>query len=395
MSGELEKLEAAVREFRHSADFDFVDPKRLAAIVDGLQGDLCQVLNQAKKRGDHMLTRQTPCSWAAQTCGLTPNAASDRLCVGKHLEAMPRVAEALSTGEIGYQATSVICHFRENLSEDLRELCYEEQWIGHAKQLTVKNLHWLAEHVRYMLDPDSFDHGIEEDYEKRFLSISESSGMFHLSGVLDREGGSALKTAIESLSKRIGTADERTPKQRRADALVEVAHHAMNQGTLPRRNGVRPHITVHTTIEGLKRELGASASELQNGMPISSKTVQRLACDGALSRVLKADSVVVDVGRATRAVSPGQWRGLKARHRSCAAPGCDRPINWTSPHHIEFWAHGGKTNLPDLLPLCYFHHRLVHEGGWHVVRVGDKVNFIPPERPVLTRRRWGEERWAA
>jgi len=38
---------------------------------------------------------------------------------------------------------------------------------------------------------------------------------------------------------------------------------------------------------------------------------------------------------------------------------------------------------------------VVHEGGWQVVRVGDKVNFIPPERPVLTRRRWGEERWAA
>src|SRR5256884_863590 len=219
--------------------------------------------------------------------------------------------------------------------------------------------------------------------------------MFHISGVLDREGGSALKTAIESVSKRIGTGDEGTPKQRRADALVEVAHHAMNQGTLPRRNGVRAHITVHTTVEGLKRELGASASELQNGMPISSKTVQRLACDGALSRALKADSVVVDVGRAPRAVSPAQWRGLKARHRTCAAPGCDRPINWTSPHHIEFWSRGGKTNLSDLLPLCYFHHRLVHEGAWQVVRVGDKVNFIPPERPVLTRRRWGEERWAA
>src|SRR2546428_4604587 len=326
MPDELEKLEAAVREFRHSADLAFVDPKRLAAIVDGLQGDLCQVLNQAKKRGDHMLTRQTPCSWAAQTCGLTPNAASDRLCVGKHLEAMPGVAEALSTGEIGYQATSVICHFRENLSEDLRELCYEEQWIGHAKQLTVKNLHWLAEHVRYMLDPDSFDHGIEEDYEKRFLSISESSGMFHISGVLDREGGSALKAAIESLAKRIGTGDERTPKQRRADALVEVAHHAMNQGALPRSNGVRPHITVHTTVEGLKRELGASASELQNGMPISSKTVQRLACDGALSRVLKADSQVIDVGRATRAVSPAQWRGPQTRHRRRAAAGGGRRL---------------------------------------------------------------------
>src|SRR3989442_12359300 len=109
MSDGLEKLEAAVREFRHSADFNFVDPKRLAAVVDGLQGDLCQVLNQGKKRGDHMLTGQTPCSWGAQTCGLTPNAAPDRLSVVKQLGAMPRGAEALASGEIGDQATSVIC----------------------------------------------------------------------------------------------------------------------------------------------------------------------------------------------------------------------------------------------------------------------------------------------
>src|SRR2546427_12388297 len=304
MSGELEKLKAAVRDFQNHAELDFVDPKELSAVVDGLRGDLCQVLNQAKKRAENLLTGQPPCSWVAQTCGLTPNAAADRLCVGKQLEAMPLVVEALASAEIGYQATSVICHFRENLREDLRELCYEEQWIGHAKQHTVKNLRWLAEHVRYLLDPEGFDHGIEEDYEKRFLYISESSGMFHISGVLDREGGSALRAAIESLAKRIGTGDERTPKQRRADALVEVAHQAMNQGTLPRRNGVRPHITVHTTVEGLKRELGASASELQNGIPVSSKTVQRLACDGTLARVLKADSVVGDVGRAWRVALP-------------------------------------------------------------------------------------------
>jgi len=88
-------------------------------------------------------------------------------------------------------------------------------------------------------------------------------------------------------------------------------------------------------------------------MPISSKTVQRLACDSTLHRVIKADSVVMDVGRATRSVSPSQWRALKARHRTCAAPECDRPINMTNPHHIEFWARGGRSDLPNLLPLCY------------------------------------------
>src|SRR2546430_4537271 len=119
MSDELEKLKAAVRQYRNNADLDFVDPKELSGVVDSLQGTLCTVLNQAKKRGENLLTGQTACSWVAQTCGLTPNAASDRLCVGKQLEAMPLVAEALASGEIGYQATAVICHFRENLHEDL------------------------------------------------------------------------------------------------------------------------------------------------------------------------------------------------------------------------------------------------------------------------------------
>jgi hypothetical protein len=131
-------------------------------------------------------------------------------------------------------------------------------------------------------------------------------------------------------------------------------------------------------------------------MPISSKTVQRLACDSTLCRVLKADSTVVDVGRATRAVSPAQRRALKARYRGCCGPGCDRPINWTSPHHIEFWSRGGPSNLPNLPPLCYYHHRLVHEGGWQVVKVGREFRFVPPERVMFKRARAGPGlRWAA
>src|SRR5437667_8742499 len=119
MSGELAELKAAVRDFQRGADLAFVDPKELSGLVDSLQGTLCTVLNQAKKRGANLLTGQTPCSWAAQTCGLTPNAASDRLCVGKHLEAMPLVAEALSSGEISYQATSVVCLLRVLLRAEL------------------------------------------------------------------------------------------------------------------------------------------------------------------------------------------------------------------------------------------------------------------------------------
>jgi hypothetical protein len=130
-------------------------------------------------------------------------------------------------------------------------------------------------------------------------------------------------------------------------------------------------------------------------MPISSQTVQRLACDGCLSRVLLADSQVIDVGRATRAISPSQKRALRARDKHCRFTGCDRPINWSNPHHIEFWSRGGPTKLSNLLSLCYFHHRLVHEGEWQVVKAGSEFKFIPPERVMLRRARFPAKRWAA
>jgi hypothetical protein len=391
----LEDVAETVHAFLARGQRGGVDLKSYRAVIDALEGDFASEACHLEKRGEHLINGNiSASSWISRTCSMSVTSAADRLCVGEQLESMPRVAEALSSGEIGYQSASVICHLRDKLGEK-RDGLDEEQWIGFAREHSVKSLRWIAAHTRYALDPDGFDRDTEESYEERFLHISELNGMYHLNGVIDPEGGAALKSAVDALAKRRGQDDSRTPKQRRADALTEIVYHGMDEGRLPRRNGVRPHITVSTTLDGLKAELGAAASELESGMPISSKTVQRLACDGTLCRVLKADSVVVDVGRATRAISPAQRRALKARYRGCCWPGCDRPINWTTPHHIEFWSRGGASNLPNLLPLCFYHHRLVHEGGWQVIKAGEGVKFIRPDRVIARRIRAPGMRWAA
>jgi hypothetical protein len=364
-------------------------------LIDRLQAKFCQVVNQARERGDHLLDGNvTAVSWIANACGMSRNSAADRLCVGKQLEEMPQVAQALRAGQISYQATSVICHLRDQLADKGAAL-NEEEWVGYARQFSIYDLNQLAKVTRHCVDPDGFLRDANEDFERRQLFISQMDGLYVIDGTLDAEGGAALKTAIEALTKRHAPDDDRTPRQRRADALVELVYHAMDGGTLPKRNGVRPHITVTTTLEGLKNELGAAASGLERGMPISSKTVQRLACDGCLCRVMKADSIPIDVGRATRAVSPSQKRALTARDQHCRFPGCDRPVSWTNPHHIEFWARGGSTSLPNLVSLCYYHHRCVHEGEWQVVKAGQGFRFIPPDRVVTRRARLPGVRWAA
>jgi hypothetical protein len=362
-------------------DDDEIDPKELSSVVDRLQLKFCRVVDRARARGEHRAFSPniSAVGWVADICSMSRTSAADRLCVGGQIESLPKVAEALRAGEIGYQPVAVICHLNEQLAEK-GDRVVEEDWVGYARTFDVRKLRDLAAITRHMVDPDGFERDANEDFEGRGLHISQTGSMFIIDGVLDPVGGAALKSAIDSLSKRHAPDDKRTPRQRRADALTEIVFHAMDDGKLPKRNGVRPHITVTTTLEGLKGELGVPASHLEHGMPISSVTVQRLACDGCLSRVLMADSQVIDVGRATRAISPSQKRALRARDKHCRFPGCDRPVSWTNPHHIEFWARGGPTNLPNLVSLCWFHHRCVHEGEWQVVRAGQEFRFIPPDR---------------
>src|SRR6202047_1597979 len=113
------------------------------------------------------------------------------------------------------------------------------------------------------------------------------------------------------------------------------------------------------------RALGGEGvpSCLAAGTHVSAKPSRRLACDSA--RVVMrhaADGRVLDVGRRTRAISPGLRRALEHRDGGCRFPGCGR--RWCDAHHVEAWADGGATSLANTLLLCRRHHRAVHEGGF-------------------------------
>jgi len=87
---------------------------------------------------------------------------------------------------------------------------------------------------------------------------------------------------------------------------------------------------------------------------------------------------VLDVGRKRRTVPPAVSRALEARYgRTCAFPGCEYTL-FLDHHHIEHWAHGGKTNVDNLLLLCRHHHTFVHEHGWTIEMTAEGPTFIAP-----------------
>jgi hypothetical protein len=321
----------------------------------------------------------SPIHWVRLNCHMGGGAAADRIAVGQQIAKMPESVAALETGEIGFAHLALVARTASAIAESGTNVPFDESsLLNTAREFSVGRFRNFCHHARHAADPEGYTREEVEAVEARSLTFSTGEGgMVWLRGMLDPEGGAALRTALEPLAKRTGKDDVRKLDRRMGDAIVEAAHHLLDNGLVPQR----PQLQITTTMENLLDRVGAPAADLElSPLPISAKAVERMACDCNVTRiVLGADSMVIDVGRSRRVISPAQKRALNVRDKGCRWPGCDRPASWTSGHHLVYWTRGGPTDLPNLCLLCHRHHWMVHEGGWQLVKA-DNGQFvtIPP-----------------
>jgi Domain of unknown function (DUF222)/HNH endonuclease len=194
---------------------------------------------------------------------------------------------------------------------------------------------------------------------------------------------------------RSGQAEERSPAQRRADALGEVCRQWLDLGPRPAVAVERPHLTLTVSAEALAESAGVGGNgdgtggaELDHVGPVSFSTARRLSCDASVMRVVMAGgSAPLDVGRRTPVVPSSIRRAVVCRDRHCRFPGCGRPHAWCDSHHVVHWARGGRTGLSNLVLLCRRHHRLVHTGGGFSLELsGGGPVFRRPDGSVLEDR---------
>ncbi len=116
-------------------------------------------------------------------------------------------------------------------------------------------------------------------------------------------------------------------------------------------------------------DAGTGTARLAGGPEIAASTAERLACD-ARARVLLTDRAAnrMYLGRSRRLASPAQIAALTADGGgSCRFPGCHHTRHLHA-HHVRHWLRGGSTDIDNLVLLCSFHHRLVHDHGYLVLR---------------------------
>jgi hypothetical protein len=214
----------------------------------------------------------------------------------------------------------------------------------------------------------------------RVLYLSPAGdGRVRLTGWLDALAAATINAALDPLcAPTRDPGGQRSPAQRRADALVEICQLALNTNELPRNGGERPQVVLTVPYDLLRGAL--SAGTLDTGEQLSPAAVRRLACDAKLlPAVLGSSGQVLDLGRSRRLISGPLRRALVIRDGGCAFPGCDRPARWCEGHHLRAWIDGGLTNLDNSVLVCGFHHRLLHHSDWAVRLGADGLpEFLPP-----------------
>jgi hypothetical protein len=317
--------------------------------------------------------------WLRWKCNLTYTAASNQVEVARALDSLPQTSEAFADGDISYRHAALIAGTSEQLGDKMESQA-EEILVSSAKELDPKSLGQVAAHLRHCLQPNEVLRDANEAHERRFLYLSQTlDGVFYLNGRLDAEGGAVLQTALNSVMGPPAGDDDRTARQRRVDAAVEMARRQLDGGRLPEVGGQKPHLMVTVDMATLAKEPGSRAAELEWAQPIPAETARRLACDCTITPLFcGAESHQVEAGRSSRAIPPAMRRALIARDKGCRFPGCDMPAAWTDGHHIRHWADGGPHALWNLLLFCRRHHCFFHEGGWTLERAEGGLVAIPP-----------------
>jgi hypothetical protein len=177
---------------------------------------------------------------------------------------------------------------------------------------------------------------------------------------------------------------------RHADALLMLASRTIATDGDPDRATV----VIHTALPpGLARAATTEASvptgceeascrqrwsELSGGPVLHPEVARRLSCDARVELVVTDQSGnALGIGRASRTPPAWMLRQLVFRDRGCTFPGCE--LNgFVQAHHVIHWEDGGPTDLDNLVLVCHFHHKLVHEFGWRVALNGSMVEWFRP-----------------
>jgi hypothetical protein len=312
---------------------------------------------------------QTCAHWLNWKCGIAMGAAREKVRVAHALESLPKISAAMESGGLSYSKVREITRVAKAETE--------EYLLMIAEHGTAQHVEKLVRAYRRCQEAEELSREQRQQQNRRVSFRHDDDGSLVLDCRLPAEMGArimkAIDVAVDELPRGVpaGTSKEIVRfSARRADALALIAESFLAHGAIEAAGAERHQIVVHVAQETL-RDRKAGCCEFEDGPSMAAETARRLACDASVVVLTEdEDGEPLNVGRKTRTISAPLRRALKSRDKSCRFPGCAN-TRYMDAHHIDHWANGGETKPSNLVSLCRFHHRAVHEGGIRIEKLDD------------------------
>jgi Domain of unknown function (DUF222) len=290
------------------------------------------------------------------------------------IETVPELGAVLESGDASAAHVDVLTRALRPLNPEQRRRLAErgEVFALAAAQLSCGE---FARTVRNEVRRVSTDDGIDRlARQKRATSVrtwvDRDTGMWCLRGEFDPETGLRLDARLQAMVDTLF--HDSTPDTAPSDPLLKQQHLralalvALSEGR-GRRGGTEINILIdaQTLLDG-EHEHSVIDYGLDVDLPL--ETVRRMACcaDVVVPVITASNGRSLHLGRDSRVANRDQRRALRAMYRGCAIPGCEARWQHCDIHHIIWYRHDGRTDIDNLLPLCWRHHHSAHEGGWQL-----------------------------
>jgi len=340
--------------------------------------------------------------WLAARSELSRPVAGALVSTGRALRACAAVDAAAASGRLGSAKVRLLVEARRGVEDLFAE--HESELVDLIAGLTVAQARVAVAHWRRLaLATAGKDDGPEPsgDTTRNTLRCSQTfQGRWHLDGDLDAVTGAAMSTMLENwidAAVRAGAIRPEDPKPRaahRADALAALVGAGIH--AQPGAAQSRAHVSMAWDADDMVgkevadlAEIGRRRCLLDGGTALARAIADQLMCDAEVTDLLvrfglDGSREILGATHTRRHPTRRERAVLDQRDRGCVFPGCDAPPRWCHAHHTVPYEIGKRTRLDELVLLCPFHHRAVHNGFVLSRSVTGQIRVARPDGTELS-----------
>jgi hypothetical protein len=313
--------------------------------------------------------------WVATRTRIPKGRAASELRLARRLGHLSVTDAALRDGSITTDAAKLLGDCGSGRTADAFDDQAEAHLVAEARRHRYRDFKRICDYWAQVVDPDGTDDDAEARHARRGASCSQlPDGTHRLDGTLDVIGGTEFSSELERRYQTLldtelaelrathgpdASLDQlaRTPRQRRHDALVEMARRSAAMPAGARKP--RPLVTVHVGYE----TFAGRVLETLNRTVIAPVDLARVLDEADIERVVfDSPSRVIDIGVTRRFFTGATRRAVEVRDRECTHPYCDQPYDRCDIDHTTPHSHNGPTTQANGRPRCPPHNRHTNPG---------------------------------